>query len=94
MNLEEFKIIYQNKIDSGIEAKQFCQNNGIKLHVYNYWLRKLRNDHQEESIFIELKPKVEQREILVKLDGGISVCVPVSYDENHLLKLIRTLSRC
>lgn len=94
MNLEEFKIIYQNKIDSGLEAKQFCQINGIKLHVYNYWLRKLRSESQEESAFIEIKPKVEQFEILAKLPNGISICIPVNYDEKHLIKLINTLSRC
>ncbi len=94
MNIEEFKIIYQKKMDLGLDAKQFCEKHSIKLHVYNYWLRKLRNESQEDSVFVELKPKIDQCEILAKLPNGISIEVPLDYNENHLLKLISTLSRC
>ena len=94
MNLEEFRVTYQNKEQLGLNKKQFCDQYNIKLHVYNYWLRKLRDESHEDSPFIEINSPIPKSDILVKLSNGISIEVPENYNENHLLKLVGTLIRC
>lgn len=40
--MSQWAKIIQNRIDSGLSIKGFCQANGISKHAYFYWQKKLR----------------------------------------------------
>ena len=43
MTLEEYNLLEQELINSGLDNKSFLTSRGIKLHKYYYWKRKSRD---------------------------------------------------
>jgi hypothetical protein len=52
MTLEEYNLLEQELINSGLDNKSFLTSRGIKLHKYYYWKRKSR-DLKEDSLQAE-----------------------------------------
>ena len=40
--MSQWAKIIQNRIDSGLNIKDFCKSNGISKNAYFYWQKKLR----------------------------------------------------
>lgn len=91
MNLEDFKAIHQHKEQSGLNKKQFCEKHNIKLHIYNYWLRKLRDEKVDSPEFIELESANQTNELITRLPNGIVLNIPADFCSTHLKKLIHVL---
>jgi hypothetical protein len=52
MTLEEYNLLEQELINSGLDNKSFLTSRGIKLHKYYYWKRKSR-DLKEDPLQTE-----------------------------------------
>ena len=52
MTLEEYNLLEEELINSGLDNKSFLTSRGIKLHKYYYWKRKSR-DLKENSLQAE-----------------------------------------
>ena len=53
MTLEEYNLLEQELINSGLDNKSFLTSRGIKLHKYYYWKRKSR-DLKEDPLQIHI----------------------------------------
>lgn len=52
---EMFKIVEEYR-QSGQTQKEFCQQRGLSLFQFKYWLQKYRKEESRDNAFIRLKP--------------------------------------
>lgn len=69
--LSQWAKIIQERSQSGLTIKAFCQRLGICANTYFYWQRKLR-----EAACREILPDADSSEEKALVPGGWAVCVP------------------
>lgn len=93
---------------SGMSVSTWCQNNGIKIYSYYYWLRIIReeslHEHPTESSIVKVpdsilsQPETSVMEHpskgLIRLDyHHVTVEFPIDYDIREIARLLKELER-
>ena len=50
IKLQEWLERFQNQASSGLTVKDWCLQNDISLHTYNYWKHKLKEEYVQSSL--------------------------------------------
>jgi hypothetical protein len=85
--LESFK-------QSGMTAKQWCQDQEISIHQFNYWKRKCLTTSSPSStqwIPIQMQPKNESDALILRIKD-VAIEVRDGFDPALLLLVVRTLT--
>lgn len=73
--------LIENYLSSGINQVEFCQANGIALHVLGYWLKQYREQDKEkkQASFapIELSES-ETPNLQIRFPNGLEIKIPMN----------------
>jgi len=73
--------------------KQWCENNNVTPHVFHYWLRKYRTEHEDtKQKFIPLQisePCIQAGQIEIHYPNGVQLRVGSQIPLTELRKLIQ-----
>ena len=73
--------LIENYLSSEINQADFCQANGIALHVLGYWLKQYREQDREKKQVsfapIEIS-KPENPHLQIKFPNGLEIKVPIN----------------
>ena len=61
---------------SGMSQIGFAQTHDLKIHTFKYWINKFRDQHQSDSMFIQLQSKVVSTEISLRYPNGVELRLP------------------
>lgn len=50
IKLQEWLEHFQNQADSGLTVKDWCLQNDISIHTYNYWKHKLKEEYVQSTL--------------------------------------------
>lgn len=50
--------LVENWRKSDLSKKLFCENHGVNIHTFNYWITKAQNEKMGTSGFIRLQPPI------------------------------------
>jgi len=78
MNESKFLEIYRRHQESGLTAKEFCENEGIAESTYYYWFKKTKHKRARQE-FIPLVVKTSQP---LPSQNGITQPSPVRENGN------------
>ncbi|QCR24516.1 IS66 family insertion sequence hypothetical protein [Pontibacter sp. SGAir0037] len=73
---------------SGQSQRAFCQEQGLKVSQFIYWIHKVRKEKQQVSGFMQLSAGPAAAHLEVIYPNGVKIKVP-SGDLNTLSRLIR-----
>ena len=48
--LEQWSILIRERLNSGQSVRAWCEENGVTMRKYYYWLKQLRQEHFDEAI--------------------------------------------
>lgn len=48
--LQRWKLLIEERINSGKTVNDWCDANGVSRHAYYYWLAKLREEHYDDAV--------------------------------------------
>ena len=65
--------VYQQ---SGLSQRAFCQEQGLKLSQFPYWIQKVRKEKQASSGFVQLSPPEPAAQMEVIYPNGVKVRLP------------------
>ncbi len=102
-NLQLWEQRIRERVKSGITIGEWCKNNGVSKHQYNYWNRRVREKQKtgEETSFVDithiLSPVDTTRQIPVLTSDfqiffkSIRVTVPDNFNPAALAGLMKVL---
>ena len=69
---------------SGMQVRQYCQEQHIQSSTYYYWLKKLQAPtNKNTGSFVRVEPMQQNSRIEISLVNGVKICfenlVPVDY---------------
>lgn len=50
LKLQEWMERFQNQADSGLTVRDWCLQNNISIHTYNYWKHKLKEEYVQSTL--------------------------------------------
>lgn len=50
IKLQEWLEHFQNQAASGLTVKEWCRQNNISIHSYNYWKHKLKEEYVQSAL--------------------------------------------
>ncbi|TPE43341.1 IS66 family insertion sequence element accessory protein TnpA [Pontibacter mangrovi] len=62
--------------ESGLSQRAFCQEQGLKLSQFTYWIHKVRKEKQATSGFVQLSPPEPAAQLEVIYPNGVKVRLP------------------
>lgn len=81
---------------SGQSQVKWCEANGLSIHQFRYWMKRIRNQHDENIgnswipvVIEDLKP-AQSESLLVKV-GSVSVEVNPGFNPSLLVEVIKVL---
>ena len=48
--INKWKMLIEDRINSGLTVNEWCENNGYSRQSYYYWLARIRKDSYEEAV--------------------------------------------
>jgi hypothetical protein len=91
INEKIFREIYEDFLESGLTAKDFCANRQIKESKFYYWKRRLNNELSTPKGFIPMvfdsSPGISSKN---RIEPGASdqvICCEISYPSGVSIKL-------
>lgn len=79
--------------ESGETQAVFCQESGISLACFRYWLRHYRNELEDEPAFVRLShaetETSESSPVELCFPNGVSIHLTTSSDINLISQLIK-----
>ncbi len=98
-NSAHLKRFYQKHLDrwrqSQLSQKEYCQQNEIILHRFNYWKKRLADDQAGPAFvpvpFVQNYPLSATSKIELVITGGFKIQVGPGFDSATLKQLIHTL---
>jgi len=90
--------VYARYKSSGLKISEFCKRDGISLHTFRYWIRKIEKSNLpprpvagfQQIIQTEATPRVDL--ILVRLSNDRELELPADYPPKQLLQILQGLS--
>lgn len=67
--------LVENWRKSDLSKKLFCENHGVNIHTFNYWITKAQNEKMETSGFIRLQPPSFDSSYEITYPNGVKLCV-------------------
>ena len=77
-------------LESGLGRTEFCQEMGVKLHTFNYWLNRYKKLPQVESGFVPIEvegsveekkspstSRAESRALRIQTPSGLLIEIPM-----------------
>ncbi len=58
--LERWKLLIQNRRESGLGIREWCRQTGNSIHAYYYWLKLIRKENLDTALK-QLPAQVEQQ---------------------------------
>ncbi len=102
MNRTQFKKLSIKFKGSKLSLADFCQQEGIKTHIFRYWKKKgdtssLPKQKPLKNSFVELSRPPEEtfqpsQSFEYILNSGIRILIPQDYKIEALQKLVKVLS--
>ena len=75
MNLEEFKVLQQERQNSKMSIREFMEAKGMPVHLYHYWARKWNEHVHSESgnPFVPIMPNPYVSMLSVEYPNGVRI---------------------
>lgn len=73
---------------SGLSQKHYCEQNGLVLHQFVYWVGKRRKAQENHTDFITLSMPQQQGDIQLRLPNGVEITLPPNTPVSYLKALI------
>lgn len=67
--------LVENWRKSDLSKKLFCENHGVNIHTFNYWIAKTQNEKMETGGFIRLQPSSFDSSYEITYPNGVKLCV-------------------
>lgn len=89
-NLQETMfLIIEEYLASSRTQKQICNDYGLSLSKFFYWLRKYKQESSYSNSFIPVKVKDANAPIRIELPGGVNIIL--NGDAEYISRLIYNL---
>jgi hypothetical protein len=79
--------------DSGLSQAEFARKNELKLHMFRYWISKLRKEEDDSPAFIALDG-FATAQISLHYPNGVELILPAQTPVSVLKGLIHFDTRC
>ena len=73
---------------SGLSQKSYCEQHGLVLHQFVYWVGKRRKSEEHRAEFITLSMPQQQCDIHLRLPNGVEIALPANTSVSYLKALI------
>jgi hypothetical protein len=73
---------------SGQSQKNYCEQHGLVLHQFVYWVGKRRKAEENRTDFITLSMPEHQGSIQLRLPNGVEIALPANIPVSYLKALI------
>ena len=73
---------------SGLSQKNYCEQHGLVLHQFVYWVGKRRKAQENRADFITLSMPHQQGDIQLRLPNGVEIALPANTPVSYLKALI------
>jgi len=90
--------IYARYKSSGLKISAFCKGEGISLHTFRYWVRKIEKPNLPPPVvagfqqIIPTEATPRPANILLRLSNDRELELPVDYPPKQLLQILQGLS--
>lgn len=81
---------------SGLSQVKYCEANGLSIHQFRYWMKRMRNKYTENTsnswvpVVIEDSKPAECESLLVRV-GSVSIEVNPGFNPSLLVEVIKVL---
>lgn len=99
------KMIYWEKILEKQKAsketiRQFCKDNQLNLHTFQYWQQKIKTNQNQQAQIVKLPIQITKESrnnnragIMLRMNETFSVEIDTDFHSESLLRLIRVLKQ-
>jgi hypothetical protein len=93
MTLDKFREILSEQRASGLTQRAYCEQVGMRVHVFAYWIAKLHRSRPADGpafvqVATERSPSAPWE---CRLANGRAVMVPQDFEERPLRRLLAVL---
>lgn len=89
---QSWAMVIKECSESGLSNKEYCEQHGISLKSYYYWLRKLRTQMSETMPqLVQLENISETQERMLIEFRGAELKLPAGVDIDAIAALLRSL---
>ena len=104
--LDQWVVLCKEQSESGLTAKQWCEQNGYTIHTYNYWKHRLKESYVDSVLpdIVPNSPRVpaslhelrDSRESCINNTSavslyGVSITLDSSASDEMLCRIITAL---
>jgi hypothetical protein len=99
-NEQKWRELIQQRKDSGLSIKDWCNQNKVTFSTFKYWDNRLKKTDKDNIDWVKLRLIQEENntpvakpapEPLILSIKNISISIPVSFDKKTLTELLSVL---
>ena len=74
---------------TNLSQRAYCKEQGIKMHIFSYWLDKYRRKSVKNNEFIEINGLSANSGIQLHYPNGVELILPAHISVEYLKRLIQ-----
>ena len=74
---------------TSLSQKDYCKEQGIKMHIFSYWLDKYRKQFSKNNDFVQINGLNTKGDIHLHFPNGVELILPDHTPVEYLKSLIK-----